>query len=133
MALVCETRIDRRSLVLYNTHLESRGNDELRTDQLSEILTQIRQGSGDTPVIVAGDLNFDVSRGPAARLIADSQLDSPFAELGSRRAGRNRTYAQHAVIDWILTGKGLVASKPEIHNSSGASDHDPISLQIRLA
>jgi endonuclease/exonuclease/phosphatase family metal-dependent hydrolase len=132
MALVCESRIQRRSLVLYNTHLESRGSDELRADQLSEILTETRQGSRDTPVLVAGDFNFDLSRWPAARLIAASQLDSPFAELVRRSNSRDRGYRQRAVIDWILTGNGLVASKPEIHNSPGASDHDPISLQIRL-
>jgi endonuclease/exonuclease/phosphatase family metal-dependent hydrolase len=81
----------------------------------------------------AEDDKGGISRGPAVRLIADSQLDSPFAELGSRRTGRNRVYGQRAVIDWILTGNGSVASKPKIHNSSGASDHHPISLQIRLA
>jgi endonuclease/exonuclease/phosphatase family metal-dependent hydrolase len=81
---------------------------------------------------VAGDFNFDLSRWPAARLIAASRLDSPFAELVRRSNSRDRGYRQRAVIDWILTGNGLVASKPEIHNSPGASDHDPISLQIRL-
>jgi endonuclease/exonuclease/phosphatase family metal-dependent hydrolase len=133
MALVCESRIHGRTLVVYNAHLESRGNNELRTDQFSEMLAEIRQDSGDTPVLVAGDFNFDLSRGSVARLIADSQLDSPFAELGSRRIDRNRTYGQHAAIDWILTGNGLVASNPDVQNSTGASDHHPISLQIRVA
>ena len=132
MALVCESRIQGRTLVVYNTHLESRGNDDLRTGQLSEMLSEIRQGSGDIPVLLAGDFNFDLSRGPVARLIADSQLDSPFAELGSRSTTPNRSYGKYAAIDWILTGNGLVASKPEVHNSTGASDHYPISVQIRL-
>jgi endonuclease/exonuclease/phosphatase family metal-dependent hydrolase len=129
MALVCESTIHGRSLVIYNAHLESRGNNKLRTDQLSEMLTEIRKGSGDTPVLVAGDFNLDLSHGSVARLIADSQLDNPFAELGSSRTG----HGQHAVIDWILTGNRLVADKPEIQNSTGASDHHPICLQIRLA
>jgi endonuclease/exonuclease/phosphatase family metal-dependent hydrolase len=133
MALVCDSTIHGQTLVVYNAHLESRGDDELRTVQFSEMLTGIRQDSADTPVLVAGDFNFDLSRGPVARLIADSQLDSPFADLGSRPIGRNRTYGQHAAIDWILTGNGLVASRPEIQNATGASDHHPISVQIRLA
>jgi endonuclease/exonuclease/phosphatase family metal-dependent hydrolase len=133
MALVCDSTIHGQTLVVYNAHLESRGDDELRTVQFSEMLTGIRQDSADTPVLVAGDFNFDLSRGRAATLIADSQLDNPFAELGSRCSTRNRTYGQHTAIDWILTGNGLVASQPEIQNSPGASDHDPISLQIRLA
>jgi endonuclease/exonuclease/phosphatase family metal-dependent hydrolase len=133
MALVCESRIHDRSLVLYNAHLESRGNDELRTDQLSEMISESRECSGNIPVLLAGDFNFDLSREPVATLIANAQVDSPFAEFGCRPTTRNRGYSKYTAIDWILAGNGLVASKPEIHNSTGASDHYPISLQIRLA
>jgi endonuclease/exonuclease/phosphatase family metal-dependent hydrolase len=133
MALVCESRIQGRTLVVYNAHLESRGSDELRTDQLSEMITEIRESSRSIPVLLAGDFNFDLSREPVARLIADAQVDSPFAESGCRPTAQNRGYGKYAGIDWILTGNGLVASNPEIHNSTAASDHYPISLQIRLS
>src|SRR5215469_4756489 len=42
IALICEIRIQGRTLTAYNVHLESRGNDELRSNQLIEILTEIR-------------------------------------------------------------------------------------------
>ena len=132
MALICEITIQARTLVLYNAHLESRGNDELRSAQLSEMLKEAESSSEAAHVIVAGDFNFDLSRSPAATLVAGTQFDSPFAGIGGIRTARNRHHARHAAIDWVLTGKALHASTLEIHNSIGASDHFPLTLQIRL-
>ena len=66
MALICEISIQGRTMDVYNAHLESRGNDELRYSQLSEMLSEAESNSEKAHVIVAGDLNFDISRGPAA-------------------------------------------------------------------
>jgi endonuclease/exonuclease/phosphatase family metal-dependent hydrolase len=132
MALVSEVTIQGRTLVLYNAHLESRGNDELRRDQLSEMLLDAEGNSGMAPAIVAGDFNFDISRGPAATLIAGTQLDSPFARLGRRNTTRNCRCARGAAIDWILTDTALSATGPEIDGSVSASDHYPLTLEVRM-
>jgi endonuclease/exonuclease/phosphatase family metal-dependent hydrolase len=132
MALICEIRSQGRALVIYNAHLESRGSDELRSNQLFELLTEIRRNAPEMAVLVAGDLNLDISRGSVASIIAENQLDSPLTHLG----GRPTTISRHrkgAAIDWILTGKGLIASNPQIHDAIGASDHYPVSVQIQLA
>jgi endonuclease/exonuclease/phosphatase family metal-dependent hydrolase len=130
MALICEISIQGRTMVVYNAHLESRGNDELRYSQLSEMLGEAESNSGKTHVIVAGDLNFNISQGSAASLIAGMQLDSPFARLAGKKTARVRGHARSAAIDWILTDKTLCTSGPEIHDLVCASDHFPLSLEI---
>lgn len=132
IALVSEITIRGRTLVLYNAHLESRGNDELRSDQLSEMLREAKSNSKMARVIVAGDFNFDISRESASTLIAGMQLDSPFARLGGRNTARNCRCARGAAIDWILTDKTLSATGPEIHGSISASDHYPLTLEIHM-
>jgi endonuclease/exonuclease/phosphatase family metal-dependent hydrolase len=132
MALICEISIQGRAVLVYNVHLESRGRDELRRNQLFEILTEIRRKSPEMDVLVAGDLNLDISRGPVANLIAETQLDNPLADLGRCPTARSRQ-RKGAAIDWILIGKGLIASNLQIHDSVCASDHYPISVQIQLA
>ena len=129
MALICEITIQGQTLVLYNVHLESRGNDELRIGQLSEMLTEIRKNPAETPILVAGDFNFDLSRGPATTLIAGMRIDNRFASFEGRRTVPN--HAKPAAIDWILTRGALSASDPEIHESVTASDHFPLSLELR--
>jgi endonuclease/exonuclease/phosphatase family metal-dependent hydrolase len=132
MALVSDITIGGRTLVLYNAHLESRGNDELRSDQLSEMLSEASSDSRRAQVIVAGDFNFDVSRGPAATLIAGMQLDSPFVRLGGRATTRNCRLSRGSAIDWILTDKTLSAISPAIDSSINPSDHFPLTLDIHM-
>lgn len=132
MALICEISIQGRAVLVYNVHLESRGKDELRRNQLLEILTEIRRKPTEMDVLVAGDLNLDISRGPVADLIAETQLDNPLADLGRCPTARSRE-RKGAAIDWILIGKGLIASSPQIHDAVRGSDHYPISVQIQLA
>jgi len=131
MTLISEIRIQGRILAVYNTHLESRGSDALRGNQLFEMLAEIRRNSPEMDVLVAGDFNFDISREPMASLIANTQLDSPLTHLSGRSTTRSRP-GKDAAIDWILTGKGLIVSNPQIHDAINASDHYPISFQIEF-
>jgi endonuclease/exonuclease/phosphatase family metal-dependent hydrolase len=130
MALVTEITIRHRTLALFNMHLESRGRDELRSEQLSETYEEIAGYSPQSSVILAGDFNFDVRQSKAAVLISDMQLDNPFARIGGRRTTRTGRRSEGLAIDWILTGTALFATDPEIHNSVDASDHYPLSLEI---
>lgn len=131
MALICEIAINNRMLVAYNVHLESRGSEQIRLRQLSEILADIGQYPADLPVVIAGDFNCDLSHGPASSLIARHGLGNPFACLdgaGTVLKSRNR---RPSAIDWILTRGALAACHATIHNSVAASDHFPLSLELR--
>jgi endonuclease/exonuclease/phosphatase family metal-dependent hydrolase len=132
MALICEITFGARILVLCNVHLESRGSDELRIHQLSEILTDIGQHRAEMPILVAGDFNFDLCRGPAASLIAGTQIDNPFASFGERGTVLPSRYGKRAALDWMLTSGPVSALHPAIHKSVAASDHFPLSLELRL-
>ena len=74
IALVTEARIAGRPLAVYNLHLESRGDDQLRASQLQEVLAGTMTVPPGTPVIVAGDMNFDTSQPAAASLVEHSGL-----------------------------------------------------------
>jgi len=132
MALVCEIRLEDRTLVIYNVHLESRGSGELRIRELSEILADVEQHPTEMPVMIGGDFNFDISRGSAASLIAGSRITNPLASLGGRSTilkGRN---GKSPAIDWMLTRGTVSASHPAIHEFITASDHFPLSLELCL-
>ena len=132
MALISEITVGGRTLVLYNVHLESRGGDELRIRQLSEILAYIRQHPPETPVLLAGDFNFDLSRGPSVPLMAGAGVNSSFTSLAGRRTVLKNRRGKPVTIDWMLTSGTLVGCDPAIHESAAASDHFPLSLELHL-
>ena len=130
MALISQISWSETQLILYNVHLESRGTDVLRCSQLAEILQDMQRYESAVPIIVAGDFNFDLSQQPAASLLADSPLDSPF-QRGSVRPTTTRSRLGGArTIDWILIRGPLASVGAELHDSVLASDHYPVSLTV---
>src|SRR5467141_4143369 len=61
LALVSAANIAGKTIVTYNLHLESKGDDELRRSQLGEALDDAQRYDGNTPIVLAGDFNLDVS------------------------------------------------------------------------
>src|SRR5258708_24757189 len=55
IALVAEADLAGRAVSVYNLHLESRGNDELRLSQLDEALNDAMRNSPQTPGLMAGE------------------------------------------------------------------------------
>jgi len=130
MALVSEVAFGGRTLLLYNVHLESRGTDELRIRQLSEILSDIRQHPPEMPVLLAGDFNFDLSHGLAVPLMAGTGMDNSFTSFAGLRTVLKNRHGMPSAIDWVLTRGTLAVRLPAIHKSIIASDHFPLSLEI---
>ncbi len=60
MALVVEIEAGGATLVVYNAHLESRGDESLRLLQLEEILADAKGHWPEIPLILAGDLNTEL-------------------------------------------------------------------------
>lgn len=132
IALITEIAIQSRTLVLYNVHLESRGSDKLRRNQLSEILLKVSLHPADTPVLIGGDFNFDISRTRTAQLIVNGRISNPFLSLEKHRTVQPGKHARRVAIDWILTGGALSAGHPAVRESVTASDHLPLSLELRV-
>ncbi len=129
MALVCEITFHEKKLVVYNVHLESRGSDKLRISQLSEILTDSRGYPPETPILLAGDFNSDMSREPLTTLCGE-QFINHFANLNGQPTVAHCRLWKSASIDWILTTAAFCATRTAIHNAISASDHYPLFIEL---
>lgn len=130
MALVCEVNVPGQKLVAYNLHLESRGNDDLRRAQLVEVLDDTQRYLAEAPLIVAGDMNFDVSQGRASESVRDAQFRNDLAE-GAPVPTAPSSFLRHGrPIDWILTRGPVQDAEARVYRSVDASDHFPLSLTL---
>jgi endonuclease/exonuclease/phosphatase family metal-dependent hydrolase len=129
--LVAHINVAGGKVVIYNLHLESRGNDALRISQLAEVLSDATCYDAGCPVIVAGDLNLDASREPVALALANARFQDAVAS-----SRRTPTTPAHSLfegrrrIDWAFVRGSLRASSGHVHGSVKASDHYPISFML---
>ena len=131
MALVSHIACFGNRLVVYNVHLESRGNDNLRCSQLAETLDDARQYGSDVPVIVAGDFNFDLTQEPAASVVASTPFNNTFNNGNVRPTTTQSRLRRARVVDWVLTRGPSDHVEVELHGSVCASDHYPLSLSLK--
>lgn len=131
LALVCETSIAGKRVVTYNLHLESKGDDALRCSQIDETLEDARQYNSNTPVVLAGDFNLDVSRGPAAAALSKGQFQDAFANQQLPTTPHSFLEPGRA-IDWIFARGPIHATRASVHSSISASDHFPLSAVLSL-
>jgi len=120
-----------KRLVVYNVHLESRGNDNLRCSQLTEILDDARQYDADVPVVVAGDFNFDLTQEPVASVVASTSFNNTLNNGNVRPTTTQSRLGRARVVDWVLTRGPLDHVEVELHGSVCASDHYPLSLSLK--
>ncbi len=131
MALISHIKLPDRELVLYNVHLESRGDDGLRCSQLSELLDDASQHAPDIQVVVGGDFNADLRQASFVSSIGKSGLSNPFANISNMLTTVPSRFNPSRTIDWILTKGRLIASDIELYDSVRASDHYPLALTLR--
>ena len=130
MALVSYLPLSDGNLVLYNIHLESRGDLTLRCNQLYEIHEDLCRYPVDTPAIVVGDFNFSLCSKQERRLIQSRKFNNPFDQPCCSPSDGSLVNAASS-IDWILTKGPLTASDPKVHRSVRVSDHFPLTLTVR--
>ncbi len=128
IVLISHVDLPERKLIVYNVHLESRGNDGLRYSQLWELLEDVSQQGEDTQAVVGGDFNANLHQEPAFSAISKTGLINPFAQISSLSTTVPSLSSGPQTIDWILTKGPLIASEPKLHDSIRASDHYPLSL-----
>jgi endonuclease/exonuclease/phosphatase family metal-dependent hydrolase len=131
LALVCETTIAGKRLVTYNLHLESKGDDALRYSQIEETMEDARRYDISTPIVLAGDLNLDVSREPASTAIGRAEFQDAFAN--QHVPTTPGSFLEHGrTIDWVFTRGPIRAGQPQVHRSVSASDHYPQSVKLTI-
>ena len=126
IALVVDVSIRGRKVVTYNLHLESKGDDTLRLQQLNEVLGDCRTYHDQPLFVVAGDFNLDANRGePASALRAAGFSDA--VRLPGRPTTPPHGLPQHArAIDWIFVSD-VLNFRGRVHDDVHASDHYPVS------
>jgi endonuclease/exonuclease/phosphatase family metal-dependent hydrolase len=118
-------------LVLYDTHIESSGNEPLKRRQMAEILAHRARTLTETaPVLIAGDFN----NGPVALSHSLMSLASArFADALGDAAQRGPTsLGERHPIDWIFA-KNVSSVKGRVVDSAKASDHFPVLAAFETA
>jgi endonuclease/exonuclease/phosphatase family metal-dependent hydrolase len=131
LAQVCETTIAGKKVVTYNVHLESKGDDALRCSQIEETLEDARRYEAGTPIVLAGDFNFDVSGGSASTAISQAQFQDAFANQHVPTTPHSFLEPGRS-IDWIFIRGPIHATSASVHSSISASDHYPLSVVLSL-
>ncbi len=132
LALVSEANIAGKTIVTYNLHLESKGDNALRLSQLEETLQDARQYDADTPILLAGDFNLDVSDGTVALAMRRARFQDAFANQPLPTTP-NSFFEEGRTIDRIFSRGPVRPSQPQVHRSVSASDHYPLSIELTLA
>jgi len=118
--------IDGNILHLYNTHLESRANDNQRLRQINELINHYKENVHDTdPVIIAGD--FNTKKGddsPLINRLINLGFEDPFYKKNVNTNGKRHK-------DWVFS-RQLIIQRKKIHPHFFGSDHKPISIQYKL-
>jgi endonuclease/exonuclease/phosphatase family metal-dependent hydrolase len=132
LALVTETNVAGKTVITYNLHLESKGDDALRCAQLSETLDDATRYARNMPIVLAGDFNLDVSESAAATALRQANFQDAFA--GQHLPTTAHSFLEQGrVIDWIFTRGPTCSSEPRVHRLVKASDHFPLSFLLSFS
>lgn len=130
IALVTEISVSGSKVIIYNLHLESRGNDDLRVSQIQEVLFDAARQNPECPVIIAGDLNLDASREAAAVALARAGFQDAVAAHGTPTTPSHRLFDSGHRIDWAFVRGPVRAGSGQVYSRISASDHYPISFTL---
>jgi len=126
IALITELDNGGKPLVVYNLHLESRGNDHLRLLQLEEVLADAQKYPADTSVIIAGDLNTKTAHSALMPRLREAGYRSAF---GDRRI---RTHLFIGALDWVFMRGPIQTQSADVLRGIDGSDHFPITVDVRF-
>lgn len=133
IALVSEIDVQGVPILTYNLHLESRSGDDLRLAQLSEVLGHAAIFDPARVLILAGDLNLDASKPRISELLSRAGFREavPTADVATTPPRHLLEPGHH--IDWAFVRGSLQPNAGKVLRSVKASDHYPISFELRLS
>jgi endonuclease/exonuclease/phosphatase family metal-dependent hydrolase len=131
IALVTELDVPGQVFAVFNLHLESRGDDDLRFSQLKEALDDAARYVTRVPTLVAGDLNFDISEGNVAPLIHRMGFRNVLGQSRVHTRPAQGLFGNPRSIDWAFVSGPVEATLGQVHAGVTASDHYPISFTVR--
>jgi endonuclease/exonuclease/phosphatase family metal-dependent hydrolase len=133
IALVTEIEGAGRDLTVYNLHLESRGNHDIRLAQMEEVLEDAARHPFQSPTLIAGDLNFDASCAFRTGAIQDFGFRSALGLPSPHTTPARGLFQRQHTIDWAFVSGPVDSTLGHVHTDIHASDHYPISFTIRFS
>src|SRR5262249_40185402 len=98
--------------------------------QLQEVLADTERMPADTSVIVAGDMNFDTT--VSTDLVQSAGFCDALGVRSEPTTPRRKFFHAGRAIDRVLVGNWMRVEDIAIHRSVEASDHYPVSFNLRL-
>ena len=132
IALVTEFHALKARLAVFNLHLESRGNEDLRLAQLKEAIDDAGTMAGQMPVLLAGDLNVDVTHPAPACALRYVGFRNAIGLPSPHTTTPRGLFRREKTIDWAYVSGGAEPLQGRVHDDIRASDHYPISFALRL-
>jgi endonuclease/exonuclease/phosphatase family metal-dependent hydrolase len=133
IALVTHVRAAGMVLATYNLHLESRGDDALRASQLAEVMADASHIDSGVPVLVAGDLNFDPLRGPAAALLESAGFVDAVGQQDVPTTPRRHLFHPGISKDRAMVRGNVRLRGGNVHSTVRVSDHYPITFRLEIS
>jgi len=130
IALVAEVTVAGCKLVTYNLHLESRANDELRVAQMDEVLSDSARYDSQCMLVVAGDLNLDISKHGAAMTLSRAGFRDAVGAAATPTTPPRRLFEAGRQIDWVFVRDPIQTDSGQVHKRVHASDHYPLSFNV---
>jgi endonuclease/exonuclease/phosphatase family metal-dependent hydrolase len=133
IALVTDIEFAGSWIRVYNLHLESRGDNDLRTAQLDEVLEDAGKREPGSPALVAGDLNFDASAIVPGSSRTGLNFRSALQPMPAATTPPSGLFSRGHRIDWAFVSGSIKADQGCVHNRINASDHYPLSFRIKAS
>lgn len=132
IALCVGVKLPRQTVMTFNLHLESKGSDSLRLFQLNEVIQKSEKLSARSSVLIAGDMNLNATKGPAAAALASAGFRDAVGESGQPTRPAH-IFGPARSIDGIFISRKLRSRDGKIHASVPGSDHYPVSGRVYLS
>jgi len=118
---------------VYNLHLESRADNDLRALQLSEAVEDAKKYLNSRGVLIAGDLNVDLSRSYSSAAVLEREGFHSAIALPEAYTTTPRGFLrQRRTIDWVYLAGPLESISSGVCDHVSASDHYPIWFDLKL-
>jgi endonuclease/exonuclease/phosphatase family metal-dependent hydrolase len=132
IALVTEVQAASTRLAVYNLHLESRGDEDLRLAQLEEAVGDAAASTRGMPSLLAGDLNFDVSHASLASTLENVGFRNALELPSPHTITRRGLFRRRRKVDWAYVSGPVQPVLGRVHDTVHASDHYPITFTLKL-
>lgn len=124
IALISELDFAGKLLVVYNVHLESRSYGRIQSEQIDEILADLRRYPAGTSFLFGGDLNTKYFPSIFLKKLEGAGFHSA---LGAKI---ERTHAIAMALDWIFAKGAVKLLDGAVRRDFKGSDHYPLFAEL---